>query len=434
MANQRNIIVERDKARRYAKLSAEYASWTPRVKRLVEEANSEDWGTFVVACALLESVVPRAEIDKIERQIEYDRRYAEHAERAEKRDHSLRFACITASVITTAIVYALLYVASASQVFSFTNVKHIAELETAFTIPGLIAFSVLGSFSAGFALGSYSDRRKRASNLAMILSCIAGILCAFLCTLIPPVSLILAWTAWRSSDAMKPQVISVLQKQADYKEVHGKRVYARDSRAPWFVKNAIRLAGIYQGSTGSIGNISREALSRNQSDYGAFVIYEAILTEHHAQRRAEESIRKVDEMANKSNGYDEDNSPSAADELREAARSDEQTERTSTIMRGVITSVVVAMMIWFAANTSDMFASLFDPLRTYALNTAFAVLGLISILVGWRSTVRVASIYGISAEEKRMASVLRPAWFAAWVMVLGVLLLFIVTTGIAPSA
>ncbi|MDO5426666.1 MAG: hypothetical protein Q4F54_02700 [Coriobacteriia bacterium] len=69
----------------------------------------------------------------------------------------------------------------------------------------------------------------------------------------------------------------------------------------------MRLAGIYQDSDGFIAEIAKEALSRKQSDYGAFLAYEAFLLDHHINLDRENVYKGIYD-ANNSTNNSSDNS------------------------------------------------------------------------------------------------------------------------------
>lgn len=418
-----SISQAREKARRYSRLSADYAYWSPRVKDLVNNAGNEDWGTFIVASALLEEVVPRNERDRVEREIEFEEEFADYRDRTEKENHVHRRLCVTVSVafaVLCIIVRVALLFGPNPQSGPFCN-------NPVFNVFGFILFSCVGSISSGYALGAYVDRAKRGGVLAFFISCFTGILCPVVCLFFPPVALLLAWCAWRSSNMLKPKVIHTLGTQSTNRENHGQRVYAKDTRAPQFVKNAVRLAGIYSRSEGSVGEISRMALSTNQNNYGAFVVYNALLTEYHAEQQANAAVDAIDNEADEENLNGEGGGSSGVGAaLHDTASRPEYSDSRSIVIRGTCSSFAVALVLWLTVDFEVLLASSSFFVWPYVLGVLVFVVSFVGVLVGWRSAVRIASIYGLDARCRHLAGIARPAWFSAYTILIGIFLVYII--------
>lgn len=416
MADERNIVVARDKARRYGGLSADYAEWVPSVKALVNEAGDDDWGTFVVACALLEDVIPQNEKDAVERQIEVDRRETTFRERMRRRGHGRRTSCVFLAGAAAAAVFACFYETI------LTYDPFVAGVGFVFESLSMALFAALGGVSAGFALGARSEWARDNGAFAAFLSCLAGVACAFVCPLFPPVALVLIWAAWHSSDFVKPRVTTALETQVVHRGTHGQRAFAKDPRAPEFVKNAMRLAGVYQASPGEVGQLARETLRRRQSDYGAFVVYDALLSEHHAACQAKALVGADDGEAGG------DGRGVAERRRRDAER--EWDDRKVIVRWGVASSIVVAAVLWksigFELALAD-FAALFGLAR-YHVSMGIVVVGIaVPVFVGWRSAVRAAAIHGIDRSGRCLIGVARSAWFSAWVTLAGVYVAYLLS-------
>lgn len=409
MADERKLVVARDRARRYGRLSADYVEWAPSIKTLVNEAGDDDWGTFVVACALLEDVIPQNEKDAVERQIEVDRREAAFRELMHRRGHGRRTSCTFLAGAVSLVVFACFYGSvMAHDPFS-------AGLGSVFTPLGMALFAAIGGISAGFALGACSERARSNGALSAFLSCLVGVACAFVCPLFPPVALVLAWAAWHSCDLVKPRVVTELESQIAHREAHGQRAFAKDPRAPEFVKNAMRLAGMYRASSGEVGRLARDALQRRQGDYGAFVVYNALLSEHHAACQAKSAVG--------SGGSDADGGRSSVAGRRGHDGEMERDGGRSAVKWSIASSLAVAVVLWnligFDFALADLAALLGSAGPYVAMGVVVASVVALAA-VGWRSGVRAGDIYGIGKNDERLTGAARSAWFSAWVNLAGV--------------
>ena len=445
MAGNRNILVSaRRKARRYAKISKDYEYWTRRVKGMVDRAESDDWGTFVVACALLESAVPQDVRARVEREARLDELEDEYCQQMERRHHDCLKACLVSAAVLCSVGVAIWVLMVESAIhgipgdafgwihrlgfqgnwISLTTARLKCPLLRPVCLP---VFSVLGALAAGCSLGTLGDKGKLSKGVAIFLSCIVGFECAFVCPALPPVALVLAWCAWRLLDIAKPAALDRIPRQGLINGEYGRRAFALDPHAPLFVKNAIRLAGIFRDSMGYAGGIAREALNRRQTDYGAFVVYNAILSECWAQRQAEEKARAEEEeaaleakMAAGNNAAED--GEEVADEVTEILE-EHQKFNLGALMEDsgfeIGCSVVVALLVGIAI------VAMMDIqiLATEVWPTAALVLFTVALLafctvIGYRTARRAFLVHGLDLRQKFVVALARSAWFSAWLVFL----------------
>ncbi len=410
MAGNRNILVSaRRKARRYAKISKDYEYWTRRVKGMVDRAESDDWGTFVVACALLESAVPQDVRARVEREARLDELEDEYCQQMERRHHDCLKACLVSAAVLCSVGVAI----------------WVLMVESA--IVCLPVFSVLGALAAGCSLGTLGDKGKLSKGVAIFLSCIVGFECAFVCPALPPVALVLAWCAWRLLDIAKPAPLNRIPRQGLINGEYGRRAFALDPHAPLFVKNAIRLAGIFRDSMGYAGGIARETLNRRQTDYGAFVVYNAILSECWAQRQAEEKARAEEEEAaleaKKAAGNNAvEDGEEVADEVTDILE-EHQKFNLGALMEDsgfeIGCSIVVALLVGIAiVAMMDIQIQATEVWPTAALVLFAVALLALCAVIGYRTARRAFLVHGLDSRQKFVVALARSAWFSAWLVFL----------------
>ena len=458
MAGNRNILVSaRSNARRYAKLSKGYAPWVPEVKNLVNRAEGDDWGTFVVACALLELVIPQDLRLRIEREIRLDELENEYRQGIKhKRRACCRICTVGAAILCLigAVIWVLILNSATSGILGdafdgiygiefqnnwlvLTIVKLICPLFKPLFLP---VFSLIGAISVGYTLGALGDKGMIAKSMALVFSCVIGFVCAFLCPILPPLSFIFAWCAWRSLNVAKLCVAEEIPRQFDVAQ-YGHREFALDPRAPRFVKNAIHLAGMFRDTDGHIGQIAREALSRRQTDYGAFVVYGAVLSRYFEHIRAERIAKEEEKEATREANVTADdadisigNNDVEVDEQKKeapvaklgsgSADSDKKcsvSNKTSTPIYGICVALFVAI-----AMRAMMNIGVVAMVISSSGITVFTILLMaMCVLLGYQSAARALRIYGLSSKSQAIVAVVRAMWFSAWLVFVTASVLFL---------
>ena len=201
------------------------------------------------------------------------------------------------------------------------------------------------------------------------------------------------------------------------------RVFADDPHAPQFVKRAIRLAGLYQHDDGDGGRVARLALAQSQGDYGAFVVYERLLSEWHERVMMK---RVADDIASAS-----DVTVVTADEGNPDSTNGSRRIPRAVLNRGLISGLATAAIIGSSVNfyklhqlVGPYFVSISEETHCYIVGVI--CLGVIGILVGVYTSRRVALTHGLSDSQRRETSIFRASWFAGWISLIFVFVLEII--------
>lgn len=414
-----NIEFSSERAHDLCIVSDSYQSWVPDVKAKIRRANNEDYGTFIVACALLEDAIPKEHKTSIEKQI----KLVKH-EKLEFKNYQYRKKEKQKSCIVLSCIFGFLGFLLSLWMFSSTNFSYAFGFDR---IPnclylsgyGTILFGIVGCVSIGYIVATCSMLSKYSKYLCFVLSSVFGFVCSFICSAIPPLSLLFAWYAYHLSVYLHPKYTKDLQYHDIYKKLHGKRVFATNPRAPEYIKNALRLAGIYQTSDDYIKDIALQTLSRKQTDYGAFLAYEAFLQDYHDNINRESIFKSIYGEEQK----ESENNENSHMPFRHIWKRSKVVVTFFGIMSAILCAAFFSVFVVLINDAITVKTSLPDYFVSVFICCICLVL---SILIGIRSSIRVRSIDGLNTIRKCIIVSCRSSWFSAWTNIIFVATIFII--------
>jgi hypothetical protein len=428
-----NLTIEniRDKAKDYADSSFDYTGWTRNVKNLVREADEDNWGTYIVACALLEEAIPSVDKNQKIRNVDYKEKLSEFIGQLAKVTRTNSVTCAVLSGIIASIIAVMLY----GGLFQgyITRVAAVV-INPAISDYGAILFAISGGAFSGYAFGARTDCLNIDGTTSHIVSCLTGILSPFLCVMFPPVVLLSAWCAWHASVKPAAKLVS-FSRQSSFRAVGKRRnMRAKDSRAPLFVKDALRLANKYCSKDDEIGEMSRKVLSANQCDYGSFAVWCKILTRYQTNERINNvlnrrNVRASELFENVSRETDVGGAQGTVgfSWLSNTISGLRNSARRMVIIRSVCSSLVTALILLGTSSFGTYSAK--NSLAVIANNSRiFLFLVVIAcVIVALKLAVKVNATIDFDEHGKRKASIAWPAWYTAWLIMIGIFLIYILS-------
>lgn len=384
--NSISLVDFRDRATDLICIPDSYADWVPSVKALVRNASEDDFGTFIASKILLESAIPYKHKDNVEKLIKLNDYKKEKTTLLNRKTRDARSFCVTLSVISSVIAMAALIIISLCNGTFFGGFK----ITYFSAVYGIVLFSLIGGFLSGISISYFYISSDIQKNHAFLLSCMAGFSSAFLCVLFPPLVLIISWFAYHESSFIKPRLLDDSMLSSKYKKLKSKRVYARNPMSPQFVKSALRLAGIYNEADSYIGEIASRTLKQDENDYGAFVSYNAILSDFH-NKVLQDNVYKT-------------NNPNP--EMRNNRHI--SLFKVFMFLSGFFFATLCsAAFILFLVLNSNLF-----PLTWTIVLSTFTIL--VNLIICGANFYRLIRTSGLSRYERTKIICLKCSWFTIW--------------------